>query len=572
METAEKLITEHLDVWTSAVKAKSSAGRGSSKKQHLYGIKKLRKLILQLAVMGKLVPQDSDDEPASTLLKRISNERTKLIEDGKLKKQKQPTMPVAEEGGSPLPEGWARATFGDVVFNRDSERIPLSVDARKTRQGEFDYYGASGVIDSIDDYLFDKPLLLIGEDGANLINRSTPIAFIARGKYWVNNHAHVLDGISESLLFYVCLHINAISLEPYVTGTAQPKMNQAKMNSIVLAIPPAREQHRILAKVDELMALCDQLEQEQESSLDTHDTLVATLLGALTTSSAHGSAFAEAWQRIQANFDTLFTTESSIDQLKQTILQLAVMGKLVPQDSEDEPAGDTLVKIESRKEELRVSKGIRKTKPFPPVAGDEKRFPIPSNWKWVCPDHLCYQITDGAHHTPEYVDEGIPFLSVKDMSKRYLDFSSTRYVSPSQHEELIKRCNPEHGDLLLTKIGTTGIPVVINTEKEFSIFVSVALLKFPQELLYSNYFKTAFESPLVKEQSDEFTMGVGNKNLVLKHIRNFALPLPPLAEQHRIVAKVDELMALCDQLKASLATAQATQLNLADSLVEEAIG
>jgi type I restriction enzyme S subunit len=148
------------------------------------------------------------------------------------------------------------------VFSRDGERIPVSKDERNTRARIYDYYGASGVIDKIDNFLFDKPLLLIGEDGANLINRSTPIAFIARGRYWVNNHAHVLDGISEGFLRFVELHINAIDLKPYVTGTAQPKMNQAKMNSIPIALPPLAEQYRIVAKVDELIALCDRLEAQ----------------------------------------------------------------------------------------------------------------------------------------------------------------------------------------------------------------------------------------------------------------------------------------------------------------------
>ena len=123
----------------------------------------------------------------------------------------------------------------------------------------YDYYGASGVIDKVDRYLFDKPLLLIGEDGANLINRSTPIAFIARGKYWVNNHAHVLDYYNEELMQYMCLYINAISLVDYVTGTAQPKMNQEKMNSIMVALPPLAEQKRIVAKIEELFAEIDKL-------------------------------------------------------------------------------------------------------------------------------------------------------------------------------------------------------------------------------------------------------------------------------------------------------------------------
>jgi type I restriction enzyme S subunit len=169
------------------------------------------------------------------------------------------------------------AAFGDIVVSRDGERVPVSKEERSGRAKLYDYYGASGVIDKIDNYLFDKPLLLIGEDGANLVNRSTPIAFIARGKYWVNNHAHVLDGPSDEFLRYLELFINAIDLKPYVTGTAQPKMNQGRMNSIPVALPPFAEQHRIVAKVDELMALCDQL----EASLATADEARRRLLEAL---------------------------------------------------------------------------------------------------------------------------------------------------------------------------------------------------------------------------------------------------------------------------------------------------
>lgn len=126
---------------------------------------------------------------------------------------------------------------------------------REKLEKRYDYYGASGVIDKVDKYLFDKPLLLIGEDGANLLARTKPIAFMARGQYWVNNHAHVLNGLSEVLLEYISLFINSISLAPYVTGTAQPKMNQAKMNSILIPLPPEEEQARILKRVAELKVL-----------------------------------------------------------------------------------------------------------------------------------------------------------------------------------------------------------------------------------------------------------------------------------------------------------------------------
>ena len=240
-------------------------------------VKHLRQTILSLAVRGKLVEQDPADEPASELLKRIAEDKRQGAVSAR-DRCAGPVEPIdSTEMSSGLPSSWVWASFGDITISRDRERVPVSKAERENRAKIYSYYGASGIIDKIDGYLFDKPLLLIGEDGANLINRSTPIAFIARGKYWVNNHAHVLDGLSENYLQYLELFINATDLRPFVTGTAQPKMNQAKMNSIPVALPPLAEQYRIVAKVDALMALCHQL----QASLSAADTTRHRLLGSL---------------------------------------------------------------------------------------------------------------------------------------------------------------------------------------------------------------------------------------------------------------------------------------------------
>mgnify|MGYP001043160116 CR=1 FL=1 len=241
-------------------------------------IKALRQTILNLAVRGKLVPQDANDEPASELLKGIAADKAERAISARDRRATKIRQLVGDGVPFPLPSNWVWASFGDITISRDGERIPVSREDREQRAKVYDYYGASGVIDKIDGFLFDKPLLLIGEDGANLINRSTPIAFIARGKYWVNNHAHVLDGLSEGFLRYVELFINAIDLKPYVTGTAQPKMNQAKMNSIPVALPPLAEQHRIVAKIDALMALCDRLEASLTATAATRRRLLDALL------------------------------------------------------------------------------------------------------------------------------------------------------------------------------------------------------------------------------------------------------------------------------------------------------
>ena len=236
----------------------------------------LKKSILQQAVQGKLVLQDPADEPVAVLLKRIRAEKQRLVQEGRIKKDKHESIIFRRDNSHyeivdgvercidkelpfEIPESWCWTRFRTALINRDAERIPLSVDERSRLEKRYDYYGASGVIDKVDRFLFEKPLLLIGEDGANLLLRSKPIAFIATGQYWVNNHAHVLDSVAGLSLDYVALYINAINLAPYVTGTAQPKMNQEKMNSILMPIPPANEQRCIVKKVQELFSICEQL-------------------------------------------------------------------------------------------------------------------------------------------------------------------------------------------------------------------------------------------------------------------------------------------------------------------------
>ncbi len=246
----------------------------------------LRKSILTLAIRGKLVPQSPNDDTALTLLSQIAAQKVALAKEGKLRGSTAVNPMANGEGEFEIPGKWSWVRFGEIMINRDGERIPVSRVEREGKEKIYDYYGASGVIDKIDGYLFDKPLLLIGEDGANLINRATPIAFIARGKYWVNNHAHVLDGISESFLQFIELHINAINLEKYVTGSAQPKMNQAKMNSIPIALPPLAEQCRIVAKVNELMVLVDELEMQLAESRATAKNLLDSVVAELTAAGA----------------------------------------------------------------------------------------------------------------------------------------------------------------------------------------------------------------------------------------------------------------------------------------------
>lgn len=245
-------------------------------------IKKLRETILQLAVQGKLTANwrlaNPDVEPAAVLLERIKTKKQELIKAKKIRKEKVFATNLDIEIPYKIPLNWVWCRFQEIVINRDGERVPLSKEIRKTRQGKYDYYGASKVIDKIDEYIFDKDLLLIGEDGANLINRSTPIAFFARGKYWVNNHAHVIDAVEFGILEFLEKYINSISLEDYITGMAQPKMPQKRMNIIKVPLPPLKEQKAIVEKVNQLMDFCDNLEEEIIKSKKTAEELMQVVL------------------------------------------------------------------------------------------------------------------------------------------------------------------------------------------------------------------------------------------------------------------------------------------------------
>ena len=177
---------------------------------------------------------------------------------------------------------------------------------------------------------------------------------------------------------------------------------------------------------------------------------------------------------------------------------------------------------------------------------DEIPFEIPESWEWCRLSTVLHKLSDGTHSTPQYQLSGIPFLSVKDISSGIIDFSGCKYISELEHKELFSRCNPEYGDLLLTKVGTTGIPVIVDTKEEFSLFVSVALLKFNQNLLYNKYLLYELLSPLVQKQAEENTRGVGNKNWVIRDIAKTLIAIPPIKEQYRIVDMIESIFPYCN--------------------------
>ena len=349
-------------------------------------------------------------------------------------------------------------------------------------------------------------------------------------------------------------------------GGAQPNISREKIIATVIALPPLAEQHRIVAKVNELMALCDELEQQETNHLKSHQLLVETLLGTLTQAK-DAAEFQTAWATLAQHFDDLFITEDSIDQLKQTILQLAVMGKLVKQDPKDEPASVLLERISKEKERLIQEGVIKKQKALPEIGDEEKLFTLPKGWEWDRLNNLI-DVRDGTHDSPKDASGSntYPLVTSANFVNGKIDFDGARRISEEDHNEISKRSRVDKLDILFSMIGgNLGNQVIVEDDSEFSI-KNVALFKYYDQGLTNPYFfKRYFEFLAVDLQAK--AKGGAQPFVSLGFLRNLVFALPPIDEQKCIVKKVDDLFYLCDRLKERIAEAQKISNDLAKSVL-----
>ncbi|EJB8470175.1 restriction endonuclease subunit S [Enterobacter hormaechei] len=564
--TVEKLITDHIDIWSSALQTRSTAGRGSNGKIDLYGIKKLRELILELAVRGKLVPQDPNDEPASELLKRIAAEKAELVKQGKIKKQK--PLPEISEDEKPLelPEGWDYSRLGElfnIVYGKSLSNSDL-VDSG------YEVFGANGIIGFYSSYLYETEQLLVSCRGAysGKPNVSPKYCF-------VTSNSLVLENSWKYLCQAYCFHALTIAdKNKIVTGSAQPQVTTTNLEPFIIAIPPLKEQLRISNKVNELMSLCDQLEQQSLSSLDAHQQLVETLLATLTDS-LNAEELAENWARVSQYFDMLFSTEASIDTLKQTILQLAVMGKLVQQDPNDEPASELLKRIEQEKAQLMKEGKIKKQKPLPPVSDEEKPFELPEGWECCRFGSLFKSFTNGLYKQEKfYTDKGIISLRMYNIQDGTIDFNGIRRVEVNEIE--LEQYKLEEGDLLINRVNSkelVGKTAIVPRFHEPLLFESMNIRAKPiNKQIDARYLNLFMQSAYVKEMLLSYAKeAIGQASINQQQISNIVLPLPPVCEQRKIIEITNNLLVLISTLKSHLQSAQQTQLHLADALTDAAL-
>jgi type I restriction enzyme, S subunit len=528
------------------------------------GIKKLRELILELAVRGKLVAQDAGDEPASELLKRIAAEKKQLVAEGRIKQPKALAEIAEEERPFDLPSGWEWQRFGEVFSLEYGDNLPAD---KRSNTGEYPVYGSNGVVGTHNRCFVEAPCIVVGRKGsAGALNLC-----LAEG-CCVTDVAYYCIPPSDFSLAYVFKMFHTLDLDSLGKGI-KPGLSRNEAYELVIAIPSLAEQHRIVAKVDELMALCDRLEAQQADAESAHAQLVAALLGSLTQAS-DADDFAVSWQRLSAHFHALFTTEPSIDALKQTLLQLAVMGKLVPQDSSDEPVSELLKWIAAEKKRLVAAGKIKQQKPLAKIADEEKVFALPRGWEWQRFAGVALDVSTGPFgsliHQSDYVDGGVPLVNPSHMIDGRIapDFSVS--LSPEMAENMTSY-RLSAGDMVMARRGEVGrVALVTEVEDGWLCGTGSFVLRFIPEISRS-YIWTLFRCNFVRAYLAGAAVGTTMVNLNHGILLKMPIAVPPIAEQHRIVAKLDQLMALCDQLSAAIQRRNQHSRHLADALVDKAL-
>ncbi len=516
------------------------------------GIARLRKAVLTLAVSGKLVPQDLSEGSAEELCAEIQKERAATGE-GSRKRTQKPLPPITdEEVPFEIPKSWKWVRLMEIgkldtgktprtgVTGNYAGDIPF-VGPGDVQHGKINSYSKlvtrQGASES--KYLYPGDVLMVCIGGT--IGKTA----LVTGTYTFNQQINkitpclvdstFLFGVFESGYFQGLVWSKA-------SGGATPLVNLTRWSSCVVPLPPLAEQKRIVAKVEEVMKELDILEAKKKER-----DAVRTLL---TKSAAHDLG-TEGKTLFLEHLTELVRTPADVKELEGALLTLAVSGRLVRQDSLEGTAVDLYEEITTECLKAKKTKiGTRKKDALEEISDAQIPYEMPKSWKMARLGDVTVQITDGTHFTPKYIHKGIPFLSIKDISGGSLSFAHTKYISEQEHTDLSKRCNPQKDDILICRIGTLGKAILVDTDRPFSIFVSLGLIKYPTKFILPQYLALVFNSPWLYGQYNEIKAGGSHTNkLNLKEIPKLIIPIPPLAEQKRIVAKVEEVMGLIKHLR-----------------------
>uniref|UniRef100_A0ACD5GYN9 Restriction endonuclease subunit S n=1 Tax=Desertifilum tharense IPPAS B-1220 TaxID=1781255 RepID=A0ACD5GYN9_9CYAN len=350
-------------------------------------------------------------------------------------------------------------------------------------------------------------------------------------------------------------------------GTTVPGIGREDILKMQCLLPPLAEQKRIVEKVDELMGLCDRYESAKQARDNLRQKLRESAIASLMNAETDRDLDAT-WAFVRDNWHNLSQHPEDVGELREVTLQLAVRGKLVSQNFNDEPASALLERVQIEKQSLLEAETIKKYASLSPTLKDEKLFLLPANWEWVRGQDISIFVTSGSRGWAKYYSSsGAIFIRIGnlDYGKIELDLESIQFVKPPEGAEGTRTrvsCN----DILISITGDTGMIGLVRSEMpEAYINQHIALLR-PVRCIYAEYIARFLTSNFALKQLKGAQRGIKN-SLGLEDIRNLVISLPPLAEQKRIVAKVDELMQLCDRLETSLRESQQRAESLAASAV-----
>jgi type I restriction enzyme, S subunit len=485
-------------------------------------VAKMRKLLIHFAVSGKLVPNDPREKPvALTLL-----------------------GPSPDDVGLPL--NWRSGLVGDAFTFEYGDNLPAP---KRTETGEYPVYGSNGIVGTHDTYLTKEPAIIVGRKGsAGALN-------VADGPSWTTDVAYFVRLPKDLDLRFTYYLFSTLRLDELGKGI-KPGLSRKEAYALPIALPPLAEQKRIVAKMDELMALCDRLATQQEERETRHSALARASL----------ARFADA--PTPANLNFIFHKFCAITpaDLRKSILTLALQGKLVPQEPNDEPVEDLLARNDERRRETARSDHRADEENQPSLSGDD-RWDIPDTWSWRGLADLVLFV-DYRGKTPAKLSSGVRLLTAKNVRKGQINLSPEEFLSESEYHTWMTRGFPKVGDILFTTEAPMGNAAVVELTERFALAQRV--------ICFQSYGALDPAFLVMQILSDQFQFildkngtGVTAKGIKASKLKQLPVAIPPLAEQCRIVAKMNQLMALVDELEAQLAASHVTAANLLSAVVAE---
>ena len=541
-------------------------------------VKKLREYILSLAVRGKLVKQDENDEPASVLLDRIREEKDRVEKEKKIKKEKQLTEISEDEIPYELPKGWEWVRIGDIVsFNIG--KTPNRKNSAYWENGIYPWVSISDMEHGKVIFNTKQKVSQIGVDecfkgmlspkGTLLMSFKLTIGKMSiLGMDALHNEAivSIYPYIDEMKLFLFKL-LNGFELTSGTKDAIMGKtLNSKSMKNILIALPPLNEQKRIVEKLDYLMEFCDKLEEQLEKQVKYGSLSVKSVLNGVSNCSSY-EELEEALRFIIENFKDLTLADGAVGELKNAVLSLAVKGKLVPQDESDEPASALLERIREEKDSLVKEKKIKKENPLLEISEDEIPYELPKGWKWIRMRELAQNIHYGYTASAKTDNTGVKFVRITDIQNNMVNWETVPYCDID--DKKLESCKLENNDILIARTGgTIGKSFIVENVEYSAVFASYLIRVIPLKSINPRYLKLFLETPLYWRQLISKSQGTGQPNVNSVSLSELVMPLPSINEQERIIDRVEKLMKVCDELELRIEKSKKYSGKLMESILK----